>query len=105
MVEIKGAIDRMFDQQLRSTAECQRSAQILLETIGEWNAQGHILRSAVSFSPHFSDSGFTKTLVNCLTDMIMNSIDARMAELGTLCFCVLCVTDGEFITPAKARNN
>ena len=104
MDEINEAVDKMFDQRPRSSTERQNAIQTV-ETCWEWDATFHILRLAVSASPHFSDSEFTETLVKYLTGMIRSAVHVRQSTLGTLCLCVLCAIDGEFIKRGRSGNN
>jgi hypothetical protein len=78
--------------------------RLLLATAVEHRkVRNGVLRLAVLSSLQFSDSRFTKTLLDRLI-LIINTPDYEMGELAMLNFCVLWATDGEFLIMSKARN-
>jgi hypothetical protein len=58
----------------------------------------------LSFPPHTSprDAGFRTSLLKRLANIIIDA-GGETRKRAMLCFCVLCATDGELITVAKAR--
>jgi hypothetical protein len=70
----------------------------------ELNVPGYVLRIAVLSSPHISesDAGFRTSLLKRLAKIIIDA-GGEMRKRAILCFCILCATDGELITVAKAR--
>ena len=97
----------MFDTWQRSFTEHPSAPvqlRFLLATAVERNVRGGVLQLAVLSSPRFSDAGFTKTLLDRLV-LIIRTPGDKMRDLAMLCFCVLCATDGEFLTVSKTRNH
>ena len=96
----------MFDEWQQSFAEHPSAPvqlRFLLAAAVECNhVRYYVLRRAVHSSPHFSDAGFTKTLINRLINQIGTETDREMKKLAMLCFCVLCAIDSELITVYKA---
>lgn len=108
LVEIERAIVKMFDQWKRPPSSAPVQLCFLLATAAECRAQEQegILCLAVFSSPHFSDSEFTKILLNRLANIInFEDIDSEMEDLAMLCFCILCAIDRKPITLANSGNN
>jgi hypothetical protein len=102
-VKIEWAIVKMFGQWKRPQSSAPIQLRFLLATAAECRVQEGILCLAVFSSPHFSDSDFTKILLNRLVKTIKSGYPGT-EDLAMLCFCVLCAIDRKLITLANGGN-